>query len=396
MTIIVDLRCLNYKPITGVNAYCIRFLHCLYINKNKYSQFKILGLGLHKNRQIELNKDFYFFEMLFEGHLTLGEYLNTSTKNSRLNEIKTIGSLYTKKNINSSKVKFFDLLLLPQPRPILKHPNTKLITVVHDIFSILDRSSNLTQKIIYSKTTLNKILSESQKTIVNSMATGYDIQKYFKNKSQINLVYPSLPKLSEISTKVFLTEGEVGKYLKKITKKPFILALSGIEKRKNWLNLIKAYNILAQKNQESPSLILAGTIVDQKYYKQILNLIQKLNLKSIIWFLNPTEEEKEFLLKNCCLFVYPSIYEGFGFPILEALQFETKVLTSSISSMPEVGGQNCKYINPFNPLDIFFGIVNNLNKEKTREQNCVVKFDWLELEVWLEKNVFEYLKTSKE
>jgi glycosyltransferase involved in cell wall biosynthesis len=389
MKIIVDLRCLNYSPITGVNAYCIRFLHCLFLNKLSNSSWQIFGLGLKQKRKEELCKKFVFFDQLFDEYITISQYNNSPIHNGKINEIKTLVRIYTQKNINSSKVQFYDYLILPQPRPIFKNPKTKLITVVHDVFSILDNSNNWSQKIIYSRITVDKILQSSHKVIVNSITTSQDVQKYFPQSGSINLVYPSLPKLTQLFRDNNQSKASQSQKLPSLSQ-DFILALSGIEKRKNWLNLIRAYKLLIQTGSktfpEVPHLVLAGTIVDKAYYRQILKLIQELNLKSIIWILNPTEEEKEFLLKKCKLLVYPSIYEGFGFPILEALQFGTKVLTSCVSSMPEVGKASCSYINPFNPIDIYLGIEQSLQSKAT---NSAYKneFSWKELQMWLSNNI---------
>ena len=166
----------------------------------------------------------------------------------------------------------------------------------------------------------------------------------------------------------------------------YILALSGIEKRKNWHNLLLAYKVLITQQLTTIPLVLAGRIVDLNYYQELQNLVRQLNLdKQVQWVIDPDENQKAQLLQNCLFLAYPSFYEGFGFPILEAFYYGKTVLTSRISSMPEIAKDAAVYVNPLNYLDIARGLqilLHNQSLRTTLENNTaknLAQFSWQEL-----------------
>ena len=390
VSILIDLRCLNYEFITGVNAYTLRFLHCIWELKKQNKNWIVIGLGLKQKRKQQLESEFNWLKELFSEHIDTSQYFNFLTKNNKINETRIVLKSFFKQDINNNSIQKFDYLFLPQPRTIFKNPNTKLITVVHDLFSIVDNSNNLTQKLIYSKQNLRKILQSSYQIIGNSISTCNDIKKVFNIQNKINLVYPALPDIRSINTKTQILQT---KQLNININQPYILALSGIEKRKNWFNLILAYKQLQSKvGINCPHLILAGTVVDLKHYKQLVQLIKNLKINNIHWVHQPDEEQKSYLIKNCEIFIYPSIYEGFGFPILEAKKYNRKIITSNISSMPEVGQDNCFYTNPFDYTNIASCLFQNIQQKNKISQinicnNKIKKFDWQELINWLSLNI---------
>ena len=116
----------------------------------------------------------------------------------------------------------------------------------------------------------------------------------------------------------------------------FILYLGTIEPRKNLPLLIKSYKRLVDSGTKH-KLVLVG-----KYgwmYKEVLNLVDELNLTNWVYFTGYIPQEDLPLVYNLAtLFVYPTIYEGFGLPVLEAMACGVPVITSQISSLPEIVG----------------------------------------------------------
>ena len=131
--------------------------------------------------------------------------------------------------------------------------------------------------------------------------------------------------------------------------KNYLFFISTIEPRKNISTLVKAFNILKDnKKFKGLKLVLAGGLGWR--YEPILQEIDNSKYKKDI--IRPgyiSNEEKKCLLHNCKAFTYPSLYEGFGLPILEAFANKAIVVTSNISSIPEVGGDSALYFN--NVLD---------------------------------------------
>ena len=123
----------------------------------------------------------------------------------------------------------------------------------------------------------------------------------------------------------------------------FILNVGTIEERKNLLSVIRA---LAET--EIPLVVIGKRT---KYYKKIEREIQENKVKvHFLEGLSMTELAGVYRLAD--IFIYPSLFEGFGIPIIEALFSETVVITSNLSCLPEVGGKDSVYINPMDICDI--------------------------------------------
>ena len=122
----------------------------------------------------------------------------------------------------------------------------------------------------------------------------------------------------------------------------FWLGVGTIEPRKNYRLLIEAYSEL--KDQKRPLVIAGGkgwleSDLDQR--------IKQSGIKDRVKFLGyVTDEELSVLYRSCFAFIYPSFYEGFGLPVLEAMSCGAAVITSNTSSLPEVGGNAVLYIDP--------------------------------------------------
>jgi glycosyltransferase involved in cell wall biosynthesis len=80
------------------------------------------------------------------------------------------------------------------------------------------------------------------------------------------------------------------------------------------------------------------------------------------------EPEKRFLYHRALLFVFPSVYEGFGLPVLEAMQAGVPVVTARAASLPEVGGEACLYFDPFSAKDMQAAMAKVLSDEKLAQR----------------------------
>ena len=128
----------------------------------------------------------------------------------------------------------------------------------------------------------------------------------------------------------------------------YLLFLGTLEPRKNLLTLIEAYARLRQQTADAPQLILAGG--QGWYYQAVLERIQTLHLEQYITLAGyVAREEQPLWYAGAELFVYPSVYEGFGLPIAEALACGTPTLISDVSSMPEAGGSVAVQVAPDDP-----------------------------------------------
>ena len=142
----------------------------------------------------------------------------------------------------------------------------------------------------------------------------------------------------------------------------FIFTVGHFELRKNYLNLILSIKKLKNLNIK---LIIAGNANSKKeiiYKKNLQNIIfeNKLNYR-VKLLSNLSDDEIKILYKNCSLFIFPSTYEGFGIPVLEAMSFNKKIILSNIDPFKEIIKFNKKiFFDPSNPSDIARKIKLNL------------------------------------
>ena len=147
----------------------------------------------------------------------------------------------------------------------------------------------------------------------------------------------------------------------------FLLYLGTIEPRKNIERLLEAYSLLKKRLVTCPKLVLAGGKgwLDNR----IFCTLDKLNLKDDVVFTGYVVDEDVPVLMNAArAFLFPSIYEGFGMPPLEAMACGVPVLTASVSSLPEVVGDAAVLVDPFSVESISSGMEKIISDENLRTQ----------------------------
>ncbi|WP_434309598.1 glycosyltransferase family 4 protein [Hominifimenecus sp. rT4P-3] len=147
----------------------------------------------------------------------------------------------------------------------------------------------------------------------------------------------------------------------------YLLYLGTLEPRKNIVRLIEAYGSLKQKRSDIPPLILVGR--KGWLYDSIFEKIQALHLEDCVWSTGYADsQDVPLLLKGAMAFVFPSVYEGFGMPPLEAMACGTPVLTSNVSSMPEVAGDCAVLVDPFSVESIEEGLQKLIDDPEFRQE----------------------------
>ena len=177
--------------------------------------------------------------------------------------------------------------------------------------------------------------------------------------------------VSNSKLKVFYCSINNQKEIKK-TYKNFILSVGHYEKRKNYLNLVKSFFYLKKKFKYSGKLI----IVSNNFTKnnKVIDYIKRKKLDNFVTIKKKTTNiELKKLYANADLFVFPSTYEGFGLPILEALMQNCNVLTSNISVFKEILGSKFIYFKPNSPKDIANKIHECINSRNSLFSNDIKK-----------------------
>lgn len=162
---------------------------------------------------------------------------------------------------------------------------------------------------------------------------------------------------------------------------PFILYLGGFSPRKNVKAIINAYKKSIPRLNNNYDLVLAGA--EKEEVPKIKNLAEELGISERVKFTGFVKEELMPVLYNGCeLFIYPSLYEGFGLPPLEAMACNTPVICSNLSSIPEICENGAMLINPRDVEEISSSItkiLNNIdikNNLKVRAEAQAKKFSW--------------------
>ncbi|MEK7142592.1 MAG: glycosyltransferase family 1 protein, partial [Patescibacteria group bacterium] len=213
---------------------------------------------------------------------------------------------------------------------------------------------------------------KAKKIIAISGSTKKDLQEILKIKeNKIQMIYPGPTEFAQIASKL-PNNLKAGNYL---------LSVGTIEPRKNLIGLFKAYALLPPNVQEKFPLVVVGAQGWQT--GEIFTVFRALKLESKVKLLGFVPDAVlAKLYKEAKIFIYPSFYEGFGFPVLEALNFSTPVITSDTSSLPEVAEKAAILIDPKNPLELSSGMMRLLEHQNAREElvrfakKQAQKFSW--------------------
>jgi len=147
----------------------------------------------------------------------------------------------------------------------------------------------------------------------------------------------------------------------------YVMMAGTLEPRKNILGALEAYSLLSPKNQQRYRFVIIGK--KGWYYQQIFDAVKRLNLQLRIKFLEYIpDDDLVTLMQGSKIFLFPSFYEGFGLPILEAMLCGVPVLASRVTSIPELGVDAVHYADPTDIVDIADGITQLLENEDYRIQ----------------------------
>lgn len=257
--------------------------------------------------------------------------------------------------------------------PILPVKAKKKIVTIHDVnHLVFYKNLSFFQK-IYARIMLNTAVNNSNIIFTVSEFSKKEILKYLNLKlSKIYVIYPAIN--LEISNSKNLDNINLSdKYL---------LYVGNVKPHKNLKNLIFAYKKLKLKNIK---LLIVGKkegliTVD----KSLFELIDKdIFLKQNVVFTGYVSDKTLYsLYNNALLFVFPSLYEGFGIPPLEAMACGCPCVVSNVASLPEVCGDAAYYVNPYDVNDIAKGIEKVLTDENLRQDlirkgfENVKRFSW--------------------
>lgn len=147
---------------------------------------------------------------------------------------------------------------------------------------------------------------------------------------------------------------------------PYLLYLGAIDHRKNIIHIMEAFELITERYPDI-KLVLSGKVAPNA--APIISKLESFSQRSkVILTGYVSDEQKRALLSGAEIFLFPSEYEGFGLPVLEAMACGAPVITTNISSLPEVGGDAAIYVSPNKPEQLAYEIERLLNSEALRSE----------------------------
>jgi glycosyltransferase involved in cell wall biosynthesis len=243
------------------------------------------------------------------------------------------------------------LLFSPIPEAPL-YTNSRFIVIAFDMIPLRfpKRFSPLT---IYHKYYTPEVFKQAEHIICISESTANDITQFYQIPS--NKITPILLACDRAHFQ-FLN----------LPTRNYFLYIGRQDSYKNLQRLITAFSALPHRNDYE--LWLAGPY-DKRYSPLLETQTQELGINHLVKFLNYVSyDELPIIINQALALVFPTLWEGFGLPVLEAMSCGTPVITSNISSLPEVAGDAAILINPYNIEEITAAMKIIINDSETRKQ----------------------------
>lgn len=233
----------------------------------------------------------------------------------------------------------------------------KFVVTIHDlIFIKYPEYYPFIDRAIYTQK-MKSAGKRADRIIATSEVTKRDIMEVFNVKEdKISVIYQDC-------AEIYRTERKEIQHPDLQAKLPdnFVLCVASFEKRKNHLNLLEAY--LKVANDVDYHLVLAGRPKDT--YDEVIQFIERHALGDrVVIITDSSDSEIKQMLDQAAAFVFPSFYEGFGIPVLEALYAQNVILTTENSSMAEIAGEAGLYFDP-NSVD---SIAEKLKKVSSQDE----------------------------
>jgi len=323
--------------------------------------------------------------------LAKDEHINEIQSFSRFNVRRYNDPIYSiREQINwVFKIDPFGLLHVPHYNAPIAFPG-QLITTVHDVCHVaMSQFFPGILKRLYSRNFLQMVLQKSDYIVTVSHFSRSEIIKYFGTpEEKIRVIHNGVDPLFRPIAHTEALEVLRRHHL----PQEFLLFIGNVKPHKNISGLIKAYRTACEQEPELPPLVILGQ------YKNLMisvpglsEQVEDFRIKDKIIFTGylPTEDLPA-IYSQAMLFLFPSFYEGFGLPTIEAMACGTPVITSDCTSIPEVVGDAALLVDPYNQDAMADAILNLAGDQETQEQMTKNGLEHVKAYSW-ERSALEHL-----
>ena len=342
MKIAIDARGANLYNGTGIGTYTNNLITEM-INLKSSDKFLLFCSG-GLNEKFNNNNTEIFFSSGRHGSFYEKYYFPSKIKNSNV-----------------------DLYHIPQNGIGLNYDiDFPTVVTIHDLIPYLMPETVGRGYLERFLKDMPNIISNSSGIITVSEYSKKDILKFFSFYPEDKIYVTPLAANSKFKP---LNKASSKLYVKKTynINTPYILYIGGFSSRKNARGLINAFKNCYNSLNEPYTLLLGGSLKDEG--KALYDFVKDNNLSDKITFCGYIDEDiLPVLYSGCDAFIYPSFYEGFGLPPLEAMSCKAPVITSNVTSIPEVTCGSAILINPYDENELADALVKLLNNKDLREE----------------------------
>ena len=240
------------------------------------------------------------------------------------------------------------------------------VTIVYDLATFEPAMRPKRRSVLIERATLGSAVRRTSALVAISNTTRSALVERFPAAAAKTVVAPlgvaaSLQNTSATTTSAY--DGDATAELERLPEAGFVLAVGTLEPRKNLPRLVAAYSRLDEAIQARHALVVTGRTGWET--GETLRALRSLGERCITLGYVSDAQLAE-LYRRCAVFCYPSLGEGFGLPVLEAMAAGAAVVTSGISSLPEVGGDAAEYVDPLSTESIAAGLRRVLEDEQLR------------------------------
>lgn len=261
-----------------------------------------------------------------------------------------------------------DILHCPaNTAPLIFGNRIRLVLTIHDVMflmprSVLPASPSAYQRMgrLYCGIVVPFVARRATRVITVSRSSRDDIEKHLgMNGNSVRVIWEA----ANIACRVMGNSRKIASIRDRHgLVNSFILAIAGTDPRKNTVRIVEAYAQLPQQLRSSCQLVLIGCSHGQQMRLRRLSSELKI-AEGVVLTGFVSEEDLVALYNSAEMLVYPSLYEGFGLPVLEAMSCGTPVVTSPVGAIPEVGGDAVVWVDPLDSKAISNGMQRVLTDE---------------------------------